>query len=539
MPESRKQNFLKGAAILAATSIIARVIGLVYRIPMFRILGHAGMGIFQTAHLAYTLILTLCTAGISVALSRMISSANEEGKTSLIKRYFSVSLPAFMFLGLAATAFMFFFPNVLAGIVRNPYAAPGIRLLAPAVFFMCIIAIYRGYAQGFENMIPTATSQIVEVVCRTVFGIAIASMLFGRRYDMQYVAAGANIGTTIGLGLAIPAMVYLKKKIDKRVSNPSRARSDLPSRATVLRNIISVSAPITLGASFMVIANFLDTTVVLGRLQSGLGLPAYEANAYLGMFTLGATVFNLPPALIVPISVSIIPAIASAISSGRRGMAGNIMQSSLKIVNLLAMPAAIGIMALAQPILIALFNDSYQTTSTMLTILGAASFFTCLQLITTAILQATGHERVTMLTFPIGGAAMIALDYILVGNPNIGIIGSAFGTLLCYVIISLLNITFILKRVKDRPKFGGVFVKPLLCSAVMGVAAYSVYGVVSRLGYNVLGSGRMAVVAYLAIAMIAAAIVYFVLIIVTRTLTRDDMLLLPKGEKLADLLKIR
>jgi stage V sporulation protein B len=289
----------------------------------------------------------------------------------------------------------------------------------------------------------------------------------------------------------------------------------------------------------MSVASFLNTTVVMRRLQSSLGLSQNDASAYFGLYTRGFTVFNLSPALIVPISVSIIPAIAAAAAGGRHGAAGKIMQSSAKLVNLLAMPAAVGTMALAQPILIALFNDSNQSTAIMLTVLGAASFFTCLQLITTAILQSTGHERVTMLTFPIGGAAMIALNFFLVGNPNIGILGTPFGTLLCYIIISALNIAFILKRVKNRPKFGGVFIKPLLCSAVMGVAAYSVYGIVSRLGYGVLGGGRMAVIIYLATAMIAAVIVYFVLIIVTRTLTREDMRLLPKGEKLANLLKIR
>ena len=519
--------------------MISRIIGAVYRIPIINILGDAGTGIYTSIQRAYTLVLTLCTAGIPVALSRMVSSANDAGKTGLIKRYFAVSLPAFAILGIAAMAFMFLFPDTLAWVAQNPYAAPGIRVLAPAVFFMCIIAVYRGYAQGFENMIPTATSQIVEVVCKTVFGIAVASLLLNRGYQTQYVSAGASVGTSIGLGMAIPPMIWLKRRIDKGAPKFLRAHSNLPDRSAVLRNIIAVSMPITLGASFMVVANFIDTAVVLSRLQSGLGLSPYDANAYLGLNTMAATVFNLSPALVVPVSVSIIPAIASAISGGRHGAAGNIMQSSLKIVNLLAMPAAVGIMALASPILVALYSEHRDTTTFMLTVLGAASFFTCLQLITTAILHATGHEKVTMMTFPIGGAAMIGLNYFLVGNPNIGILGAPFGLLLCYVIISALNIAFILKRVKDRPKFSGVFIKPLLCSLVMGVAAYSVYGLVSRLGYGALGDGRLAVIIYLATAMIAAMIVYFALIIVTRTITRDDMRLLPKGEKLADLLKIR
>jgi stage V sporulation protein B len=215
------------------------------------------------------------------------------------------------------------------------------------------------------------------------------------------------------------------------------------------------------------------------------------------------------------------------------------MKSSIKLVNLIAMPAAAGIMSLTSPILIALYNDSRQITSTILLMLGAATFFVCLQYITTAILQATGHELAALITFPIGAAIKIALGYILVANPSIGIVGSSIGTLACFIIISALNIAIILIKVKERPKLIGVFIKPLLCTAAMTVVAYSAYKLIYWLCSGFMGTGRLSIIIFLGVTILLAVVVYAVLIIVTRAITKEDMMLVPKGEKLAKILKIR
>jgi len=566
LQEQKKQNFLKSAAILAAASILVKIIGAIYKIPIFNILDDGGRGSFQVTYNVYTLILTISTAGLPAALSRLISSAAATGKMSLVKRYFSVSLPAFVIIGFIAMLAMFLFADSFAGLMNDSLAAPGIRVLAPAVFFVCIISVYRGYAQGFENMIPTAISQVVEVICKAAFGIAAAMILTSRNYAMHLVSAGAILGVTVGLGLCIPLLIWYKRKIAGGLDADHDNTDDLPSRIRVCGQVFKVSIPITLSASFMAIMTFIDTSVVLGRLQDWLihtdevvaaaqelvlieALPLAQALAEtaekfarteFGIYTLGQTVYNLPLALVVPVSVSIIPAIAAAIARNRDdGEAGVIMQSSVKLVNLIAMPAAAGLMILATPILIALYNDSRQLASTILVILGAASFFACLQYITTAILQANGHERAALMTFPVGAAFKIVIGYFLAGNPKYGIIGSPIGTLACFMAISVLNIVFILLRVKEKPKFTGVFIRPLICTAVMAGIAYGVYALAYWLGSGFLGTGRFAVIAFLAVAMIVAMAVYGVLIIATRTITKEDMLLIPKGEKLAAILRIR
>ena len=538
LQEDKTQNFIKSTAILAATSIFVKIVGAVYKIPLFIILDEAGAGAFQVTYSVYTLIFTIATAGVPVALSRMISSAAAVGKINLVKRYFKVALPVFVAIGVVAMLAMLFFADGIAGAMNNSLAAPGIQVLAPAVFFVCIISVYRGYAQGFEYMIPTAASQALEVICKAAIGLVVTLILTRAAYDVKYVSAGGIVGVTIGLGLCIPLLSWYKRRIDRGLTSDGDV-SGLPGKMQVFLQLMKVSIPITIGSSFMTIITVVDNSVVLGRLQNALGFTELESSAQFGVLAKGLTLYNLPSALIVPVAVSVVPAIAAALAHKRGDEARSIMQSSVKLVNLFAMPASAGLMALASPIMIALFENSSRIAANELIFLGAAAFFVCLQLVTTAILQANGNERLPLLSIAIGGVVKIALGYVLVGNPNIGILGSPIGSLACFIVICALNIIFIMIKVKDRPKFGGVFIKPLLCTAVMAAVAYFVYELARRVGGGMIGTGRFATIAYLAVAIVIAIAVFGVLIILTRTVTMEDMKLVPKGEKLAKILRIK
>jgi stage V sporulation protein B len=534
MQEQKNPTFLKGAAILAATGVLVKIIGAIYKIPLFQdgVLGEEGTGDFNVTYSVYAFVLAISTAGVPAALSRLVSAANAKGDKTLVRRFFSVALSVFMLIGISAMLLMFFLADSFAGFMGNSMAALGIRVLAPAVFFACILSVYRGYAQGHENMVPTAISQIIEVICKTVFGIAVALWLVSLGRDSHIISAGAIVGVTIGLGLCLPVMVWFKKRLDRRHTSGTGA-FEVPGKADVMGRILKVSIPIAFSASFMSLMVVIDNSIVLNRLQTALEMTEAEARALFGIFSRAQSIHNLPPSLVVPVSIS------AAALARKDGEAAVIMQSSVKLVNLIAMPASAGIIVLANPILIALYNDPRQITTTILTLLGAASFFVCLQYITTAILQANGHERVALLTFPIGAVIKIVIGYVLAGNPNFGIIGSPIGTLVCFIVISALNIGFIMKRVKDKPKFGVVFLKPLLCSAIMAAIAYLLYSTLFRLGYGILGTGRIAVTFYLAVAIAVSIAVYAVLIVITRTITAEDMKLVPKGEKLAKMLRLK
>ena len=546
MLEQKKPNFLKGAAILAATGVFAKIIGAIYQIPILNVLGDEGAGYFHVTYMVYGLLLAISTAGVPVALSRLISSAAAQGNTSLVNRYYVVAMPALTVIGIIVMCAMFLFADGLATLMGSSQAATGIRVLAPAVFFVCIISVYRGYAQGFQNMVPTATSQIVEVFSKAVFGITVALYLAGMGYQAQYVSAGAITGVTIGLGLCIPILIWYKRKIDRTgmqedtsSASIAGAQEELPSRKRTLMRFLKISFTISLSASFMSIMGVIDTAVVSNRLQSALFLTESGAMAQLGILRKGLSIFNLPPSLIVPLAVSIIPAIAAAVARGNKNEASAITQTSVKLTNLFAMPACAGILVLAGPILMALYGDSRQTPETVLAILAAASYFVCFQHLTIAILQAHGYERVALFTFPVGAAVRILLSYFLVANPNIGIIGSPIATLTCFIIIVTLNILVIKIKVKENLKVISCFIKPLICAAVMAAIAYLTYAAVHYLGAGIIGTGRTATIIYLAIAILAGILVYIALIIFARVINKDDLSHIPKGEKLTKILRVR
>jgi len=558
MHEHKKPNFLKGAAILAATGIFVKIIGAIYQIPILNVLGDEGAGYFHVTYMVYGLLLAVSTAGVPVALSRLVSSAAARGNFLLIKRYYSVAMPAFIVLGIVVMCVMFFFADRLAELMSSSLAAKGIRVLAPAVFFVCMISVYRGYAQGFQDMIPTAASQVIEVVSKALFGIIIAFYLARTGYQAQYISAGAITGVTIGLGLCIPVMMWYKRKIDRRnvilyetgsindINKPEeKEQMELPSRGYALLRFLKVSVTISLSASFMSIMGVIDTSVVSNRLQTALMLTESEAMSQLGIFRKGLSIYNLPPSLIVPLAVSIIPAIASAVAKKNKDEASIITQSSVKLTNLFAMPACAGIIVLAGPILKALYYDPSQspetvaTMTTILMILGAASYFVCFQHLTIATLQANSYERVALMTFPIGAIVRIALSYFLVANPSIGIIGSPIATLACFMVIVSLNIIFITVKVKERMKVVSGFIKPLMCALIMAVVAYLSYEGAKWFGSGFLGTSRTAVVIYLAVAIFMGLVAYITLVILTRAITKEDLSYVPKGDKLAKILRVR
>jgi len=540
MAEQKKQNYLRGAALLAATVAVTKVVGAVYKIPLYNLLGDEGTAHFSITYTIYSLILTVSTAGIPVALSRLVSAARALGRGNQAKRYFTVGFWTFLAVGLLGMTAMFVFAEELAVFMEDYEVADGVRALAPAVLFGCLISVYRGFSQGHGNMKPTAISQIMEVVCKLVFGLAIAAYLANVGYPSATVSAGAIVGVTIGLGLAIPLLILEKKKSDRN-SEYLRTSSDTPDSAVkTVKEILSVSIPIALGASVLNVITLLDSKFIMFRLQEGgAGFDYLTAKVLYGVYSKGITLFNLPNAFITPVAVAVVPFISAALAKKERGEAMAVVESSMKLTNIFAMPAAVGMFVLSYPIFNVLYWGSNEMGPQLQGMLGIASFFVCTYLITNAVLQAYGFEKLALITLPIGGAIKIAVNWVLVGDPAINIAGAPVGTVACYACITLLNVGVMLVKIKERPAWGRVILRPLICTAVMGGAAWAVYGLAEKALLPMLGMGRWPLAVCMVIAIGAAVAVYGVLIILTRTITLEDMKLVPKGEKIARLLHIR
>ncbi len=539
MAERKKQSYLTGAAILAATVAITKVIGAVYKIPLYNILGDEGTAHFQVMYNIYSLLLTISTAGVPLAISRLISSSRAVGKLGQAKQYYDTSMLVFGMIGLIGMTAMIVFAQPLANFMNDPEITLGVRVLAPAVFFSCIISVYRGFSQGHQDMTPTAVSQIMEVLCKLVFGLTIAWYLTSLNFGLATVAAGAIVGVTIGLGLSVPVMAWFKRRIMRHDGDV--IITDKPmSRSKTAANILKISIPITIGASVLNIITLIDSKLVLGRLQEGgAGFSYTDAKVLYGVYSKGLTLFNVPSSFITPVAVAVVPVIAASIARKRNGETKATVESCMRITNLLALPMAIGLCVLSKPIFNVLYPNSNENGPALLAILGIASYFVCCYTITNGVLQSSGHEKLALVSLPIGGLIKIGVNYILVGNPDINIIGAPVGTLICYVVITLINLIFISAKLPEKPDFLKITVRPLLCAAVMGAAAWGVYGLAEKLVTPIAGTGRLGSIVCLGMAVIAAVIVYAVLVVTLKAVTREDVMLLPKGEKIAGILHIK
>lgn len=524
----RRHNFISGAAVLALAVAVTKVLGALYKIPLGNLLDKEGMAHFYAAYNIYNLLLVLSTAGLPLALSRLVSRAAAQGRLNAQRRIFRTALALLAVIGAVCSAVMCLFPQVLSGLLHDSLAAPAIRVLGPAVLFVCLTSAIRGYTQGLGDMTPTAVSQMTESAGKLVIGLALCLVLLHRGADSSLCAAGAIAGVTAGSLLSLTVLtVFLLRRRD-------RAAVDVPpARSAVLRELLTAGIPITLGAAGMSLITLLDQALVMSTLQNTLGYTEAAATALYGEYTFGMTLFALPPSFIYPLSVSLMPAVSAALTRGDRTAAGKAAGAAMKLTVLTALPAGVGLSVLAEPILLLLYPavpDTARAAAYHLTFLGLACVFVCLMVAANGVLQAYGHPLVPVLALLCGGVLKVVTNYLMVGDPATGIRGAAVSTLYCYALIVLIDLIAIARLVPERPGYIRLFVRPVLVTAVMALAARSGYGLFCRVLPE-----RWAVLPAIAVA----AAVYVILALAVGAVTRTDVVTLPKGEKIADFLHLR
>lgn len=523
----RRQSFLSGAAILAGAVAVTKVLGALYKIPLGNLLDSQGMAHFYAAYNVYNLLLMLSTAGLPLAASRLVAQAEAMGRHSQARRVFRCALALLGVVGLVFSALMFLLPKTMAGALHDPMAAAAIRVLAPSVLCVCLTSAIRGYTQGLGNMTPTAVSQIIESACKLLVGLGLCAFLLRKGAAPETGAAGAIAGVTCGTALGLLFLLWALCRCPRESGGPLEPVGD------TLGQLLRIGVPITVAGGAMSLMTLLDQSLVLGTLQARLGLSAEAAAELYGQYTFGMTLFQLPPSFIYPVSVSLMPAITAALTRQDRQAAGSAAGAALKLTTLAALPAGAGLSVLAEPILLLLYPavpDTARAAAYHLTFLGLACVFVCLMVATNGVLQAYGRPYVPVLTLLCGGVMKIVTNYLMVGDPATGIRGAAVSTLYCYALIVVLNLLAIARYVPERPGYIGLFAKPLLLTAVMALAARSSWGLLARFLPE-----RWAVLP----AILIAAAVYILLALATGAVTRQELLALPKGEKIAQILGLR
>ena len=616
---SKPNTFFGGAAILAVGILVVKLIGMFYKIPLLNIIGEQGSADFNNAYNIYSVLLTISTAGLPVAVSKLVSEADALGRRNQVRRTFRLALALFLILGVLSFLVMFFGSEQLAGLMNDSMAAPGIRALAPAVICVGCLSAFRGYAQGHGNMTPTAVSQIIEALCKLTVGLGLAYWLVGHGADASHAAAGAITGVTVGTIVALAYM--LMNFLITRSQEPQLAddRPDEPS--TILKHLLMIAVPITISSSMVGIVTVIDTSLVQGQLQRALlenqdtwtlyqdfvdfaslkeALSAWQAalpdgsavsmslldqyaaqaealrdqqsaltdlqsaslelhaalenisRTLYGNYSGALNIYNLPTSLMAAVTAAVIPAVSGALARRDRRGAGRITGSALRISALAACPMAVGLFVLGEPIMALIFpNLNPQLAGPLLSTLGLATLFVCMMLVCNSVLQAHGFVSLPVIIMVAGGVVKIITNYNVVIQPTIGIYGAPMGNILCFALCMTLDLVVMSRVLPRRPKYIQVFAKPLAASALMGLGAWAVYGLMSKLfeatgifmsadpvTHEVLGLSRTGNAAATLLAILVAVVIYGVLVIALRAITKDDLMLMPKGEKIARMLHL-
>ncbi|MBP3683509.1 MAG: polysaccharide biosynthesis protein [Oscillospiraceae bacterium] len=530
MSESqKKQNFLQGTALLAMATAIVKVIGALYKIPLNAIIGEQGFGYFNTAYEIYNVLLMISTAGLPVAMSRMISQASSLKHYNQVRRIYNTARGIFLGLGITGTLLMTLFCRQLAEFQNQPDAWAAIGFLGPCVLLICIMSTFRGFFQGQSNMLPTSISQVLEAVVKLIVGIVAAWVLLKTTGSVALAAGGAILGVTAS---CLVSSIYLFGCF-RKVYPHLEATTDKPrSFSDTARGLLIIAIPITLGSAGLQFLTMLETKIYMGRLLEFYTQSA--ADTMRGIYGMTQTIFNMPCAFITPITISIIPAITAQLTTCNESEAKATAESAIRITGLISMPCAFGLGLLAEPVTALLggyTGDNLVLATRLMTILGFSIMFNAVVLVTTAIMQAHGNAGRPVINMLIGGLLKLAAVYILTGNPNIGIVGTPVGTLLCYIAIAVLNISSIRQLLEHPPAILKNLVRPFLAALTMGVFVFA-----SFTGLKMLGIDSRLILC--ALPILIGVVVYVLAAVKFKVVTREDCLLLPKGEKIAKLLKL-
>ncbi|MBS6447208.1 MAG: polysaccharide biosynthesis protein [Clostridiales bacterium] len=538
--KSASPRIISGVIVLMISNIVVKLLGLLCKIPLHDLLQDQGMGYFNIAYNIFTTLYMVSTAGLPTAVTIMISDTPAgSSRRRQVERIFRVALAVFFVLGIIGTSIMLFFAKPLAALMGSDASYLCIMAISPTLFFICMSSAIRGYFQGHQNMIPTAVSEITEAIGKFAIGIVLAKYAISRGESIERVAAYAIAGITIGVATGMIFLIISKilYNSDKNAAIETKEGSvSSRSRLDILKQLAKIALPITISAVALNLTGIIDTFSIINCMKLYTEEQLAEI-AYGNYSTLAVTMSHLPSAFITPIASSLTPALTAALlaiktakdEAERREKelrASKVMQSCLKFAAIISIPCALGLSILAKPILSLLFKnqESVNAAAPLLSILAISVFFTAMLTITTSILQAHKLQHKPIISMCGGIVVKIILNVLLISNPSIGIYGAPIGTLVSYFVMASINFYFVIKYVGIHVSIIKNFGKPFLSSLAASLLTVLVYVLVET------QTGHAAVATVLSILI--TVLVYFILLFLLHTFTKNDILLLPKGESI-------
>lgn len=518
-------SVVKGTAIIGIAGILVKILGAVFRIPLTNWAGDLGMSYYQVAYNIYNALVVMALAGFPVAISKLVSENLARGHYGNAHKVFQIAIKLMAVIGGLSAGICFFGAEYFAEKVNNPLAATSLKAIAPALIFVPIVASFRGYFQGRNNMKPTALSEIVEQSVRVFVGLTLARVFV--KTDLVKAMSGATFGATVGSFTACLLMVGIyflfKPTVKKQIARDDGYYEDSLS---ILKKILVIAVPIIIGAEIIPIMYSIDMGIIMNRLE-GTGWTDIEARSMYGLMSAYCnTLINMPEFLIHAIAVSMVPSIAHSAAKGNKEDVSASINTGYRLTTTIAFPCMVGIFALAKPILLLLYRSQPEQAASATNILMVMSLtivVLALYETSTGTLQAVGKQYIPVINVAIGAVVKIILTYVLVGIHSINILGGAISSIFAFFIPFLLNEIAVRKYTGVRTDIVKTYVKPGVASLVMGVCAFLSHKLFSM----VVGSSIAT-----CLAILVGVAVYVIMVVVIKVIEPSEVAVIPGGNKI-------
>ncbi len=529
-----RESFLKGALILSLAGVIVKIMGAFFRIPLSNLIGSIGMGYYQVVYPIYTLFLTLAVAGFPTALAKLVSEQRAVGDFKGANKTFRISYTVLFITGLISFSIFFFGAEFISTVIlKNSGAYAAMVAISPALLFVPLMSSYRGYFQGRRDMTKIAVSQVIEQFFRVSLGLFLGYMLM-KSYGPEMGAAGGVLGAAIG-GFASAAFliyIYLRNTKERKAEIAHSSHIKTESTGTILKKLLYVAIPITIGACVMPLVNMVDSVIVVRRLQVA-GFDIDMANSLLGQLSgMAIPIVNLPVVIDQAIGMSLVPSISEAYALNQINRARKEAKTGLKTILLVVLPCTFGLAALATPIMSLLFPSIEATglasLGTLLFVVAPSAIFLGLVYAQNGILQGMGKPMVPVMALLVGMLFKVVISYTLTGIASVNIIGSGIGTVSAYAVASIIEFIYIKKHMQLKLSPKEFIIKPLLTVITMFVVVKLSYGVTVGFLGNALAT---------LISISIGGIVYGLVLLGIGGITKEELMSMPKGEKIYSILR--
>lgn len=543
--KSNSKNYLVQGSILAVASIIAKIIGMIYRFPLTNTLGNEGNSYYSTANEVYNIVLMISSFSLPLAVSKLVSERIHKGEYKNAHRVFLCAMRFALIAGGALALLTY----VLAGVITKyalsiELAVYALRVLAPAIFVFAIVGVFRGFFQGYSNMTPTAVSQVIEQIVNAIFTVVCANIMYSYGISLAqengnellgpaWGAAGGTFGTVVSVTVAMLFMMFVytvQKPVLKRQMHRDTT-THLESERAIYRTMILTIIPIVLSTLIYNISNVADQGV-FNKVLLGQGYTEKQYTSIWGIYSGQFRVLmNVPLSLASCLAPSVVPSLTAAMARGDRGDARRKIRASVRFTMIITIPCAVGMAALAKPILTMLYPSletgrplavGIMQTGALLIILYAFST------LTTGILQGLGKLQTPLVNNALALVIHFVLLYVMLTAGNLNIYAVVWSNICFALIVSVLNAVAIARFLHYRQEWKRTFLIPIVVSIIMGAAAYLVY----QLFHLVFGNTISVL-----FAILAGVVTYGVGLISFKGITVEEIATLPKGYLIVRMLR--